>query len=46
MANDAPGDMVEIGPTEPSGLADEAECPADHWDLRACEACYVCKAIV
>lgn len=38
--------MIEEGVTEPSGLADEAECPADHEYLRDGEACYVCKAVV
>jgi hypothetical protein len=38
--------MLVYGVTEPSGVRDEAECPADHWDLKQGEACYQCSAVI
>lgn len=38
--------MIEEGPTEPSGLRDETECPSEHWDLKPGEACISCHACV
>jgi hypothetical protein len=37
--------MLEEGPTEVSGVRDETECPADHWDQEG-KPCYVCGAQV
>jgi hypothetical protein len=38
--------MLEEGPTEVSGVSDERECPASHWDLKPDQACYMCGAQV